>query len=240
MNTQKKKKKQSSKGVWIITGAVLTILLGGCVFLISLLSEDLGPRRKTQTATVNLIKPPPPPVPKEKPPEPEPEARKKALKQEIIDTEIDKARPDDAKPDEKPPGKQLGLDAEGAAGSDSFGLVGNKGGAGLIGGGGGGGGNPLFRKFGWYTSIIQDELARKVRKRLEESGSMPKDKGKLETSVHISLNAEGKIVEYKVLSPTGDRNLDKVVEEILKLTTISRPPPQGMPKEMTIRIAAKS
>lgn len=239
MKTQEKKK--SPKGIWIIAGAVITVLLGGCIFLINLLTDDLGPRRKMQTATVNLIKPPPPPVVKEKPPEPEPEMKKKDLKQEIIDTEQEKSRPDEAKPDEKPASKQLGLDAEGSAGADGFGLVGNKGGAGLIGGGAGGsGGNPLFRKFGWYTSIIQDELGRKVRKRLEESGSVPKDKGKLETNVHISLNAGGKIIEYKILSTTGDRNLDKVIEEILKLTTISQAPPQGMPKEMTIRIATKS
>ncbi|HAZ42809.1 MAG TPA: TonB-dependent receptor, partial [Methylococcaceae bacterium] len=38
--------------------------------------------------------------------------------------------------EEPPPGENLGVDADGAAGGDSFGLVGKKGGSGFLGGGG--------------------------------------------------------------------------------------------------------
>ena len=64
---KKSNKKSSQTTVWIISGCVGLVLLGGCIFVAKLLMSDLGPSRKTQISTVNLI-PPPPPVVKEKPP----------------------------------------------------------------------------------------------------------------------------------------------------------------------------
>jgi len=55
-------KKSSPKTTWLISGCVALVLLGGCIFLEKLLMSDLGPQRKTQISTVNLIPPPPPVV----------------------------------------------------------------------------------------------------------------------------------------------------------------------------------
>lgn len=233
---QKHKKKSSPKAVWFVSGFVVVALLGACAFMVSLMMSEDGPKRKNQISTVNLLKPPPPPVVKEKPPEPEPEIKKKQEIKEIVDAGPQKSHPDEQqKNDDKPPGKQLGLDAEGTAGSDGFGLVGNKGGSALI--GGGGGGNSLFQKFGWYNQMLQDELHRRVRKKLDENGGIPKTK--LQTIVQITLDSTGRIKEYHIISSSGDRKMDSAVEEALKVTTIAQPPPEGMPKGMKIRITSQ-
>jgi TonB family protein len=224
-------KKSSPKTTWLISGCVALVLLGGCIFLVKLLMSDLGPQRKTQISTVNLI-PPPPPVVKEKPPEPE-VVKKEKIKEEIIDAGPEKRGPDEAKPDEKPAGKQLGLDAEGTAGGDAFGLIGNKGGAGLI-GSGGGGGSP----FGRYGRLLEDELNRKVKKRLEGNGGIPK--GKLQLVVQIDVDAQGKIIKFRIVSPSGDARLDGVVREALKRDgAMSQPPPEGMPRGVNIKISSQ-
>jgi TonB family protein len=227
-------KKSSPKAAWIISGGVVLVLLGGCIFMAQLLTSDSGPSRKNQISTVNLL-PPPPPVVKEKPPEPEPQVKKEEMKEQLIDTRMDNSNPDDAKnkPDDKPAGKQLGLDAEGTAGSDGFGLIGNKGGSGLIGSGGGGG-----SIFGRYGRLIEEELNHKVRKRLEGNGGVPKGNNQL--VVQIDVDAQGKIVKYKIVSPSGDAKLDNVVREALKHDgAISQPPPEGMPKVVNIRISSQ-
>ena len=228
------KRKLFNKTAWIVSGCVALLLLVGCIFIANLITSDMGPQKKIQISTVNLV-PQPPPVVKEKPPEPQ---IRREIKQEVIDTGLDKPRPEDTnEPDEKPADKPLGLDAEGTAGSDAFGLIGNKGGTGLIGsgsGGGGGGGSP----FGRYGRVLEDELNRKVRKRLEASGGIPK--GKLQLTVQVDVDARGKIKRFRIVSPSGDTRLDSVVREALKNDgTIGQPPPEGMPAGVNIRISSQ-
>jgi len=229
-------RKLFNKTAWIVSGCVALPLLVGCIFIANLLMSDTGPQKKIQISTVNLL-PQPPPVVKEQPPEPERQVRRE-IEQEAIDAGPDKSRPDDAnKPDDKPPDKPLGLDKEGTAGGDAFGLIGNKGGTGLIGsgsGGGGGGGSP----FGRYGRVLEDELNRKVRKRLEASGGIPK--GKLQLTVQIDVDARGKIKRFRIVSPSGDTRLDSVVREALKNDgAIGQPPPEGMPAGVNVRISCQ-
>jgi protein TonB len=80
-----------------------------------------------QQITVLTPPPPPPPPPPQEQIE-EPEVQEEPIKDET------QAPPDDAA--EQSPAQDLGVDAEGGAGGDSFGLVGRKGGQGLLGGGG--------------------------------------------------------------------------------------------------------
>ncbi|WP_052700215.1 hypothetical protein [Methylocucumis oryzae] len=96
-------------------------------------------------AKVNSIAPPPPPK-VEKPPEPE-------VKNEVEQPEPEPEEPLPDVADEPPPG-DLGLDAEGTAGSDGFGLAARKGGRGLL--GGGGGGDP----YAWYGGLIKKRPTR--------------------------------------------------------------------------------
>jgi protein TonB len=225
-------KKSSPKAMWIVSGCIALLLLGAGIFMAKLVMSDVGPVRKMQISTVNLVQPPPPVV-KEKPPEPEQQI-KKQMKEQTIDVAPDNSRSDDNKPDEKPAGKQLGLDAEGTAGGDAFGLIGNKGGAGLIGGGGEGGGSP----FGRYGRLLEDDLNRKVKKRLEASGGIPK--GNLKLMVQIDVDSQGKIVRFRIVSSSGDAKLDGAVRDTLKHDgVISQAPPEGMPRGVNIRIASQ-
>ena len=226
------RKKSTSKITWIVCGGVGLTLLGSCVFIANLVMSPAEPTRKDEISTIRLLKPPPP-SPKEKPPEPKPVVKKQeTVKQFIAGPAKEQTN---AKAAQKPAGKQLGLDAKGTAGSDSFGLVGNKGGAGLIGGGGGGG---LGSPFSSYGRLIETELDRKIKKRLEGIGGVPK--GKFQVLVQVDLSAQGKIVNYRIVTPSGNAKLDKAVNEALQYDgSISEPPPEGMPRGVNIRISAQ-
>ena len=113
----------------IAGGLILIVLIGFIIHFISNI-KDKPEKKERKIQAISLTKPPPPPPPPpkvEKPPEPEPEEKIEQPEPEPEDI------PDVA--DEPPPG-DLGLDAEGTAGSDGFGLAARKGGRGLFGGGG--------------------------------------------------------------------------------------------------------
>jgi len=243
------KKKKSSQTVYIIAGAVVLIFLlaGGGLFF--LMSTDEESKAKSRVAAVSLLKPPPPmrekppPPLKEKPPEPE-------VKKETIEAIREAPRPEEArneKADDKPAGDQLGLDAQGGAGSDSFGLVGRKGGRDLLslgkgsgsgegsGGSGGGrderkqkigGGNDLaalMRRNAWYNNLVEQELTKGLRKRLQENGGIPK--GKLEAVVQIGMDDGGSIREFRIIRSSGNHSMDEALKEFLASARVSEPPP---------------
>lgn len=228
----KSRKKQVSKVTWIVCGCVGLALLGAGVFLVNLVLSPAGPMRKDEVSTIRLLKPPPP-VQKEKPPEPKPVLKKQETVKQFIAGPA-KNQNNANKPNQKPAGKQLGLDAKGGAGGDSFGLVGNKGGASLIGGGGGGLGSP----FSAYGRLIETELDQRIKKRLTEIGGVPK--GKFQVIVRIALDGTGRIVNFRIVTPSGNAKLDKIVQEALQFGGgISEPPPSGMPRGVNIRISAQ-
>ena len=241
----KQKKKKSSSQAAITTGVVLVIfcfLAGGLIYL---LKTDKGGGKKVFVTNVDLVKPnspdKPPPPPKEKPPEPE------AQKKETIVAPQDMLQPQQssAKGDDKPSAEgPLGLDAQGGAGSDGFGLAGRKGGRDVttLGAGTGkigGGGDPaaLLRQFAPYTRLVEEDVNRLVRKRLEENGGIPK--GKLETTAEIVVSNRGAVREYRIIRSSGNRSMDDAVKESLKYAKISQPLPEGCPKTMSIRISSQ-
>ncbi len=194
-------------------------------------------------AKIDLVKPTlpdkPPPPPKEKPPEPE-------LQKQAIVTPQDVA-PQQAGPkgDDKPaPEGPLGVEGEGGAGSDAFGLVGRgKGGRDVItlgtGSGKGGGGADqagLQRKFGWYTRIVGEELNKLVRKRLEENGGIPK--GNAEVEVWIDLDEQGAVKGYRIIRSSGNQAMDEAVKA-LKFARISQPLPKGIYCGMNYKITSR-
>jgi periplasmic protein TonB len=244
--TNKGKRKSSSKSTLIVTGIVVflfIVLVTGFVYLISTDKGSSG--KKVFVATVDLVKPnvPDKPPPKEKPPEPD------VQKKESLAVPQTFAGPQAApgpKGDDKPaPTGPLGLDAEGGAGSDGFGLAGRKGqGKDIVtlGKGGGGGGldseqAALMRKFASYNYIIQETMRKAVRKYLDENGGIPR--GKLEVIVHIVLDSKGSITEHQIVGSSGNHSMDKAVKESIKFVKISEPPPQGIPRSMRIRISSQ-
>ena len=232
MSSKQEKKSQP----WILISVMIALVGGGVYFFRTILSED-APRRKDTTATVTLLKPLPPPVIKEKPPEPA-QVKEVQQKEEIIDPGLKNEAPNNDSQDSTPAGDNLGVDAEGGAGGDGFGLVGKKGGRSLLAGGSSGFGNSsLLSKFSGYTQMVTTELRKKVMKRLDEEGGIPK--GKLQAVVRVSVDIDGKIIAYRIIGSSGNNRMDEAVKQSLGSLKISEPPPDGMPRTMDIKITAQ-
>lgn len=224
----------SRRFVWLGTAIVMLAVAGAAAFAYKILTAQDTQRRERAVQTVTLLKPPPPPPPekpKEKPPEPE------VKKEEIVEQkpeEKPQEQPQETK-DQPPPGDRLGLDAEGGAGSDAFGLVANKGGASLIGGGGAGG--SLMGRFGWYAAIIQNDLRRLLQEQMEKNGGIPE--GNCKVALQIKLDDLGRVVSYRVVDSCGNHRVDEAINQVLQSARISEPPPNDMPRTVKIRISAK-
>lgn len=230
---KKKQPKSTRILIWSISSIVVLMFLGGALGAIKLLLSDDGGKRKRQVQMVSLLKPPPPPKMKEKPPEPE--IKKK---EEIIEQQEEEPEPDpmeDMADDEGPMDDDLGLDADGTAGADGFGLKGKKGGRGLI--GGKYSMASLLRKYAWYTTIIQEDLRKKVNEHLETNGGVPD--GTLVAFVKITLDASGRVTDLALERSSGSTRMDQAVHEALLLTSVNEPPPAGMPRVMKLKISSK-
>ena len=188
----------------IIAGVAISVI-GLLAFLgiRSILSEQPG-HVAPKVQTIRLIKPPPPPPPPpkvEEPPEP------------YVQEKIDEPEPEEPAPDmadEPPPGEQLGLDAEGGAGADSFGLIGNKGGRGLL----SGAGDPEQQYGLQIQSDISDALSSDdVIARITYS-----------IVVKLWIRFDGHIQHVKLVKSTGDPDIDKRMEEIIGKISFERPP----------------
>jgi len=244
-----KHKKKTGYQNWLVPGAAILVLLCGVIFVAKVfMTPDTG-YRKTQISTVTLLKPPPPEQ-KEKMPEPEkPKEIPKETPKESIATpnEMRQDQPpsqsssqsNDQSSDQTSAGDNSGVDGPVGTVSDAFGQ-GKGGGTYKIGGssgrGGGGMGHmSLMAKFGWYNKKIQDEIKKQVRKRLDQNGGTPK--GKYEVKVHILLDHQGSILKSQIKVSSGNDKIDEAISSTLPGLRISQPPPDGMPKGMTIRLS---
>jgi protein TonB len=185
-------------------------------FVHSMISaKSAKPARQTQTITV--IRPPPPPI--DQPPPPPPPDRPK---EEIAQNEPEPSPSDDAAPSQ-----QLGLDAEGTAGGDSFGLAAHKGGHDLVGTGG--------AVFGWYTARLKDRVADKL------SADARLRSKKFTVALKIWIESDGRIREVHVVSGTGNGDLDDAIKSaVAAIGTMSESPPLEMPEPVTIRIVSRT
>jgi periplasmic protein TonB len=241
----KPKKKKSSSQTYIVTAIVLLIFLslgGGILYLVI---ADKGMGKKVFIAKIDLVKPnnlpdKPPPPPKEKPPEPEVQKKETIVApQDIAQQQTSSAKGDDKPAADGP----LGLDAQGGAGSDGFGLAARKGGRDVTTLGSGpkvGGGRDLttlLRQYAPYTRLVEEDVNKIVRKRLEESGGIPK--GKLEAMAEIVVSNKGAITEARLVRTSGNRSMDEAVKESLKFARISQPLPEGCPRTMNIKITSQ-
>ena len=229
---KKRKTKSSRFIIWSVSGFVVLLFLGLAIGTIKLLLSDDSAKHKRQVQMVTLLKPPPPPKMKEK--LPEPEVRKK---QEIVEQQ-EEPEPDpmkDMPEDQGPMDNDLGLDAEGAAGADGFGLRAKKGGRDLI--GGRYSAANLLRKYAWYTSIVQEDLRKKVNQHMASNGGIPN--GNLVALIKITLDDKGQVTDLSLEHSSGNKKMDRAVKEALLLTSVSEPPPPGMPRVVELKISSK-
>jgi len=200
----------------LVGAAVLVLLAIGVWYLLNNILNSGGAQSKKVVQQISLIQPPPPPPPpkvEEKPPEPPP------VKDEVKVNEPPPEKNDEA----PPPGKDLGVDAEGGAGGDNFGLVGRKGGRDLLGGG----------RFGWYGNLVKagvyDALMRDDTAR----------KATYSVVVKVWLSAQGEIQRLELEHSTGDADIDASIKRLLPGVRVAEAPPADLPQPIKIRIATR-
>ncbi|CAG1022871.1 hypothetical protein MTYM_02045 [Methylococcales bacterium] len=175
--------------------------------------------KKIQPITLMKPPPPPPPPPKvEKPPEPE-------IKEKIEEPEPEPEPMPESPPDEAP-ARDLGLDAEGTAGSDGFGLAARKGGNGLF----GGGGNPYARYDGLVSKGILNLLS--SHEELRRKGYT--------AIVKVWLKADGSVERVEFTKGSNDADIDELISRLLnKFDKVAEAPPPGMQQPIKLKISSR-
>ena len=203
-----------------LAGAVFALLLlAGFVWFVRTMMAAKTGKPQRQIQTVQIIRPPPPPPP-DQPPPPPPEKTQEQLPK-------DKPEPT-PKDQEPPPAGPLGLDAQGSAGDDAFGLAARQGGSDLVGGNG-------TAAFAWYTNRLKDAIL----ERLSADGRVGSKKFSL--TVRVWLEADGRIKQVKLSSTTGDGALDKLIEtDLSSVTGLKESPPLEMPQPISLKIVSRS
>jgi len=212
------KKKRWKPSAPMLAGILVTTTVGAAaVYYIENFISSPPPQPKKVVQQVQLIRPPPPP-PQEKPPDPPKREEEKIPEPEQPTPETPS--------DEPPPSDQLGLDTEGGAGGDSFGLVGHKGGRDLLASGG--------DRFAWYAGVLKDDL-------LSFLSDHPDIRQRAySVNIRLWLDGKGAVTRVALSSSTGDSNLDRELQKLLGgLDKVAEAPPADMPQPVQIRLVSR-
>ncbi|MBK8815275.1 MAG: TonB C-terminal domain-containing protein [Methylococcaceae bacterium] len=209
---------------YLIGGVVLVVLVALVTGIVQFLVNREKPQKKERKIqAITMVKPPPPPPPPpkvEKPPEPEPE--QKIEEQAAPEPE---EVPDVAN---EPPAGDLGLDAEGSAGSDGFGLAARKGGKGLF---GGGGGSP----YAWFGNLIKNDIQDLI------SGNEDLRAKDYSIVIKIWLENDGSVKRFELANSSNDADIDNLLKKIIgSYNKVSQPPPPGMEQPVKFQITSKT
>lgn len=196
-------------------GAVIVIIVGGFLvrFVLKMMAEKPeGPQRQV-AQVVKIVRPPPDQPPPPPPPPPE----------EKIEEPLEQEEPEQA-PDEASPAEQLGLDAEGAAGADGFGLAARKGGRDLVGTG--------TAPFRWYTDLV----ARSLEGCFSEDEKVRR--GNYKVDVKVRVESDGSMRVLDILGSTGSTEIDAAIRE-RKGCNIGQSRPLEVPSLATVRLTSR-
>ena len=199
----------------IAIGTVLIVVTVGVVaFATQYLSQDAKPEKKV--VQVQLFRPPPPPPPKvEEPPPP--------VQEEV---KLPEPEPVAEAPDVPDMPGPLGLDADGVAGSDAFGLMGRKGGRDLIGGDG------PYRS---YANHVKDALLDYLSSKDDVRAST------YSIVVQVWIGEDGRLGRYEIVGSSGNAKLDEALQLALQdLGKFDQAPPEGMPQPVRLRIKSRA
>lgn len=185
------------------------------------------PQTKKVVQQITMIQPPPPPPP---PPEikpPEPEIKEEKIEEPIPDKEPEPA-PEEAN---EPPAAELGLDANGTAGSDGFGLAARKGGRSIL---GGTPGSTIL----WYGGQIKRQVEDNLQNLLTDTAAM---KNGYSVIVNVWVGPDGRITRGELASGSGKADVDQAIRAALpKLrASIGKAPPDNMPQPVKIRLTSR-
>lgn len=199
-----------------LLGIGVTLIGAGTFALMrSFLNSQPGPPQKV-VQEIHLIRPPPPPPDLPPPPPPPPEEK----------VDIPEQRPDPTPSNEPPPSQQLGLDADGGAGGDAFGLVGNKGGRDLLASGG--------SAFMWYAGLLKDQILDQL------NADKQARHGEYSLMVRVWVRGDGSIDHVRIVQGSGDHQRDQAIEAALaRIPRLSQAPPADMPEPISLRIVSR-
>jgi len=203
----------------LLAVSVICAILWAGYGLVSSMST-IPPPFEQKFQQITLVMPPPPPPPEV---EPEPEQQ---VEEEVELPPEPESLPDESESEEAPAGEELGLDAEGVAGDDGFGLVSRKGGRDLLGGGSG--------SFTAFSASLEQDITRL----LTENEDIRK--ARYNVIFRIWIDKEGRVERSELVGSTGDSELDQALELALSgQPRISRQPPQDMPQPVKLRIVSR-
>lgn len=182
-------------------------------------APDEPPRKGPQQVTL-ITPPPPPPPPQERPPEPEIEDEVELEEPEPVDD-----LPEEAS-NEPPPGADLGIDAEGGAGSDGFGLIGRKGGRGLL----DGAGDP--------SRYYANQLGREIENALQDHDAVRRRS--YSVGINVWVSSDGRVSRVELATTTGSRETDALLTEaIMGARTAALRPPPDMEQPIRLRVSSQ-
>ena len=219
------------KFVWlprlpVVLGSIFSLLL---VLAIYLLQQQFQkpPHTKRMVQQLTMIQQPPPPVVMQQAPS-EPEQKIETLSEVLPEKE---AEPAPEQTEEAALG-ELGLDAEGVAGGDGFGLTAQKGGRALL--GGGTPGNVML----WYGGQIKNKLEEGLQNLLAGTTAMHSD---YKVLIEVWVDADGRISRSELVGGSGKDDIDQVLRKaLIRLRTeIGKPPPENMPQPVKIRLVSR-
>jgi periplasmic protein TonB len=221
----------NKKNAWlrrlpVIVGAVFCLSILVAVYLLKDKFQK-PPQTKKIVQQVTMIQPPPPPPPppEQKPPEPEVEEAK-------IEEPEPEQEPEPA-PEEsnEPPAEELGLDADGSAGADGFGLAARKGGRSIL---GGSGGSSII----WYGGQIKRLVEDGLHNLLSETDAIKTD---YVVVVSVWIGQDGQVTRSELSSSSGKPDVDTALRTALtKLRlALGKAPPENMPQPVKIRLTSK-
>lgn len=227
MGTTVARRNRSYGALWVVLGLAAAIAL--VWFAILGLMDDGGPKKRHTVHNVAILRPPPPPPPppkQERPPEPPKEELKIKAPEPV---------PDQPPQSEQPPaGDRLGVDADGTAGSDGFGLQANRGGRDLLATAPptiGGGGDRFSAFAARLQRLLQAELARDQRLR----------SGEYRVEVRVWIAPDGAIERAELVAPTGNAAVDESLRSALtSMPRLAERPPENMPQPVRLRITSRT
>ena len=202
----------------IILGTIAVVTLGvGAIALVRnfLHSPPLPPKPLVQQ--IQLIRPPPPPPDLPPPPPPPPD--------EKVAVTDPQDKPDPTPSDEPPPSEQLGLDAEGSAGGDEFGLAAHKGGRDLLASGG--------SAYVWYAGLLKSQIIDQLNsEKRARSGSYS-------VVLRVWIRNDGTVDRVRIDQSSGNRERDQAIEAaVSRITRLPQAPPADMPSPISLRIVS--
>ena len=213
----------------LLGALVVGIVVGGALIVQSFLAKPAVQKRTVQSVAILRQPPPPPPKPPEKPPEPPKIKEEVKLPEPKVEPKPDEPKPVDDKP---PADKPLGVDAAPGAGSDSFGLVGNKGGREIttLGGGGvGGGGGGAY-----YSGLLQ----RQFFEALSRNRKILRDEFRV--VVKIWVGDDGRVQKAEVVSGSGNVQVDEQIQvTLMDMAPLRDVPPSSM-RPIQLRLSNRS